>query len=606
MFRRIHRLFFLNRSEDAEVMLLVDFGHLKYPTYFYLNNHQKPTNQKPKQKELIKYEDYDSEADTIVSEELPPISTKRALITIDLSDSEDTVVDNVASVPQKPQEPCLVRSGTLSKESITTMNMAKLKPKSVFPNREALEKYECALSLAEQFTEIVAQNSGDNGKKYVLSVEIMDQLNTITQTFKQDLKTLGIKYKEKIYENEKAKVELPDYQKLTGMELFLKRFSAGYVIASVLIVGISLLEKCRCYPKAIDLCLLLLHSPYIIHRRGHVWQRLVVDLIHSKKKSRAIKLLKVALSDMTLSKHIRYALQIKLVSLWKPPLRLGAFPKDLLVLGELREAPAVYIRGTSIIKTVGKKSVFVGYNDQSCSVEELALQFYKASDGWSGIHCEGSPFLTIFGLIFWEIIYDASIPHVFQTPYQTSPLDFGTESFYLSRKDAIENVLSMIRSDEPLSSSSVVTTSSQASPIIPSQSVTPSPEYPATITTDLLTQSYNNYRGIQSRFVDWDKCLPLSFLCNLCCCIGGNVLSVILRVMAKEASISGMPDLILYKEKERISKFVEVKGPRDRLSDKQRVWIDTLLEAGADVQVLHVTDKDKQDCKDDDIDFSDL
>ena len=34
LFRRIHRWFFLNRSEDAELILLVDFGRVKYPQYF--------------------------------------------------------------------------------------------------------------------------------------------------------------------------------------------------------------------------------------------------------------------------------------------------------------------------------------------------------------------------------------------------------------------------------------------------------------------------------------------------------------------------------------------------------------------------------------------
>lgn len=36
------------------------------------------------------------------------------------------------------------------------------------------------------------------------------------------------------------------------------------------------------------------------------------------------------------------------------------------------------------------------------------------------------------------------------------------------------------------------------------------------------------------------------------------------------------------------AKLVEVKGPNDRLSDKQEVWIDELLAAGIHVEVCHV------------------
>ena len=36
------------------------------------------------------------------------------------------------------------------------------------------------------------------------------------------------------------------------------------------------------------------------------------------------------------------------------------------------------------------------------------------------------------------------------------------------------------------------------------------------------------------------------------------------------------------------ARLVEVKGPGDKLSDSQLVWIDVLLRAGADVEVTYV------------------
>lgn len=35
--------------------------------------------------------------------------------------------------------------------------------------------------------------------------------------------------------------------------------------------------------------------------------------------------------------------------------------------------------------------------------------------------------------------------------------------------------------------------------------------------------------------------------------------------------------------------LVEVKGPTDRLSQKQQIWLDELQKLGADVEVCHVT-----------------
>ena len=54
---------------------------------------------------------------------------------------------------------------------------------------------------------------------------------------------------------------------------------------------------------------------------------------------------------------------------------------------------------------------------------------------------------------------------------------------------------------------------------------------------------------------------------------------------------SGLPDLILWQSGPSRAKFVEVKGPRDKLSDKQKVWIDVLTRAGADIEVFKVKEK---------------
>lgn len=52
-----------------------------------------------------------------------------------------------------------------------------------------------------------------------------------------------------------------------------------------------------------------------------------------------------------------------------------------------------------------------------------------------------------------------------------------------------------------------------------------------------------------------------------------------------------MPDLIVWKD--GLCKFVEVKGPGDRLQENQKLWSDTLLRANTEVEVCKVLDAAK-------------
>ena len=71
-------------------------------------------------------------------------------------------------------------------------------------------------------------------------------------------------------------------------------------------------------------------------------------------------------------------------------------------------------------------------------------------------------------------------------------------------------------------------------------------------------------------------------------CIGPSILSELLLEVAKFYTMSGFPDLILWHPEKCVLKIIEVKGPGDRLSEKQMIWIDILLQMGLDVSVCHV------------------
>lgn len=71
------------------------------------------------------------------------------------------------------------------------------------------------------------------------------------------------------------------------------------------------------------------------------------------------------------------------------------------------------------------------------SVEDLSLHYYVSKKKYSGIHSENGLGKTLFGLFLWDIIFDDTIPGVFQTPYQNGPLDYGSKEFYYRREDKI-------------------------------------------------------------------------------------------------------------------------------------------------------------------------
>jgi Fanconi-associated nuclease 1 len=57
------------------------------------------------------------------------------------------------------------------------------------------------------------------------------------------------------------------------------------------------------------------------------------------------------------------------------------------------------------------------------------------------MHDEGSAMKSLFGLIFWDVIYEHPIPDVFRSSYQQEPLDFNSGEFYRNRKEAIDKTL---------------------------------------------------------------------------------------------------------------------------------------------------------------------
>uniref|UniRef100_A0A383VBR8 Fanconi-associated nuclease n=1 Tax=Tetradesmus obliquus TaxID=3088 RepID=A0A383VBR8_TETOB len=334
--------------------------------------------------------------------------------------------------------------------------------------------------------------------------------------------------------------------------LWLARFSAGWVHASLGTVAVSLLEKQKRWGEAVELLRLLLGGNGCVARRGDWWERLAINLEHQGLAEQALEAVESSLADAWVRWGDRLGLQRRLLRLAKPPRR---WRRPAWAPQAEWEPPEVAITGRPLNCTVGLKSRFYGLDGSQVTVEALALQHYASAEGggWQGLHCEGGVWATLFGLLLWDVIF-ASVPDVLRSPFQVAPLDLGSECFYSARRDALDRQLSRIADGEAGA---------------------------------ILSATWAAHSGQMCRGVNWQR-FEQALLLDIVECVGGLGLAAVLRLMAEDHSgaAGGLPDLLLWRPADRCAKAVEVKGPRDRLSHQQRFWLAAMADSGMAVEVL--------------------
>ncbi|KAH9312958.1 hypothetical protein KI387_027993 [Taxus chinensis] len=382
--------------------------------------------------------------------------------------------------------------------------------------------------------------------------------------------------------------------------MFLARFSAAWVYTKILTLGVSVLEHERRYGEAVELLKSLLSRTCCPGQRGYWTLRLSVDLDHMGQIEASLLVAEKGIDDVWIRAGDRMALQRRILRLGKPPRR---WKKPSFAKAVGRKIKQVFVRGRPLNSVTGAKSIFYGYDEQQCSVEQLALQYYAAEEGgsWQGVHSEGGIWMTYFGLLMWDVLF-SSVPDVFLTPFQTAPFDLRTDSFYPSRESLIEEQLSKIQMGEA---------------------------------DKILASSWEAHYGVSCQGVDWER-HSLTDLQTIASCIGGPGLAAVCRFLAEDYGswASGMPDLLLWRtfsDKEGQpcreccnslspsgssepwscccqntsknirtagsrgeAKLVEVKGPRDQLSEQQRAWILVLMDAGISIEVCKITEMPKE------------
>eukprot|EP00127_Corallochytrium_limacisporum_P001403 Clim_evm25s55 gene=Clim_evmTU25s55 len=340
---------------------------------------------------------------------------------------------------------------------------------------------------------------------------------------------------------------------------FLRRFHAGEVYMSMLTIGAEVFERLHRWSDACDLYEQMIKQHIFGHSyRGKWYDRISINLKdHLNHHHESAMAIVAGLRDPVICTSRRLALQKRLQRLRsKYPFASDLCKENESLFLDMRPYRKREFIGEAVLGNIRSLKANYIFDDCLGSVEEFALWQY-ARDGWAGIHCENALLHHLFSVALWDILF-MPVDGVFISKYQVAPLDLATEAFYFARQEAIDARLRRFR------------------------------EGTNEIKKDIERQFqlYSSHNGASA---NWDR-FSLEFTLTAVDCIGAEVLTGVFTVLCRDYRhmAGGLPDLFLWKSKENEHVFVEVKGPGDRLSEKQRLWLDILAGAGGTVEVCLV------------------
>ncbi|KAA8646973.1 hypothetical protein EYZ11_000150 [Aspergillus tanneri] len=474
------------------------------------------------------------------------------------------------------------RSTEWTEKSLSTIILAKISRKrfpkyvvcrssSIFPSRDVLLEFESALRTQFQIDNILEFNG------------------TPTREMLEQVKDLAFKVHPRwrsLLEHERHKEETI-YE--CGEGAYLRRFSPAWVYTRIIHKGLHPLGRFKEH-KAEHMVLSELLTQRLFHtaRRGAWYQRKALLEEHymwaltpfdrrSEEAQRkhwkrmALQTCEKGLEDPECHLTYHYDLQKRITKLEKA-LRVvkreqHEFSHVSLVRPEERTIEGIRLdpedspnrNGSTSQEDVsskrGRPTVWLDErNGGQCRVESMCLNWYR-DNGWKGYHSEGGIVRTLFGYLFYDILF-TYVPNVFQTPFQTCPLDLHTDAFYPSRASEINHRL-------------VEITNGASERIV------------------RAIHSQESEKQTCAIGIDWS--FELEDLVEIVQCFRGEALATICKVLAQEYQQrgGGIPDLFLWRMDAKEVMFAEVKSQNDRLSDTQRLWIHVLAGAGVRVELCN-------------------
>ncbi len=201
------------------------------------------------------------------------------------------------------------------------------------------------------------------------------------------------------------------------------------------------------------------------------------------------------------------------------------------------------------------------HNSQSITIDALwkrQVEFgvidYYENRGLKATFTENHLWRSLFGLLFWDIIFDTDSLAIHH-PLQRSPSDLFKPTFFEKRKEKMEERLKMLEDEDA--------------------------------TTVYMNRIFFEKFGITNPLVDWYGGLfPL--ILTLLEKLSAEQISLITLEMARNLreNVRGFPDLFMWGDGEY--SFIEVKSPTDSLSNQQLFWLRFFESINVNSKVLRV------------------
>ncbi|TKA63875.1 hypothetical protein B0A49_10568 [Cryomyces minteri] len=378
------------------------------------------------------------------------------------------------------------RSTEWTEKSLTTIILARISRRNfpeyivsrsadIFSSRSSLLEFEAAVRTQYRIDTILEFNGNPN----------RDGLQQVLDIFEE------VQPRWRVLLREEQRKEDSIYE--IGEGAYLRRLSPAWVYTRIMHKGAYVLGKLRHHAEEHAILTELLQQRlFHASRRGSWYQRKALLEEHYKatlepKEGRsdeaqkkhwkriALRTCENGLQDQEVHLIYHYDLQkriLKLEKQLKVPKRLQhdfshvklAKPVERVVYGTQvvrgpdtpdngRRSSSAQGRRNSSPHPLRGRSTKTTWLDpassppnQECSVEAMCLSYYRAL-GYKGFHAEGGILRTLFAYLFYDVLF-AYLPNVFQTPYQTCPLDLHTDAFYPSRLSEINTRCAEIANGE--------------------------------------------------------------------------------------------------------------------------------------------------------------
>jgi anion-transporting ArsA/GET3 family ATPase len=207
-------------------------------------------------------------------------------------------------------------------------------------------------------------------------------------------------------------------------------------------------------------------------------------------------------------------------------------------------------RTTQALKDAASIDIPISYRYR---VERGSIAYYQDL-GAQAVFSENEPWRALFGLLFWDIIYDTNVKAI-HNPLQRVPSDFFLPDFYYKRSDQLRTRMKEADTREAIS--------------------------------EVVEKTFHEKFGMTNVLVGWWPGI-LEIVLTLISLLTPDQIHAVLLEMAYNLreNTRGFPDLLVWDETEY--SFIEIKSPTDHLSSRQLQWLHFFANHGINSRIVRV------------------